>query len=189
MRVRSPSSAPPRAATTDRRRSRRRSRRGRHRATRRRSEVDLPTPGGPVRPTTCRSGRAPGRVEQAARAGSSGSRSSADSAAASARLPPALARPDAAGSFRLDRAAQGGLRRRQPRDRHAERRAGDVVEAGAVAEVDRGRVAAVLAADADLEVRAASAAALDADLRSARRRPSWSSDGERVVLEDAALLT
>ncbi len=45
-----------------------------------------------------------------------------------------------------------GLGRRQPGDRHAERRARDIVHADVVAEVDAGGVAAVLAADADLEV-------------------------------------
>ena len=45
------------------------------------------------------------------------------------------------------------LRRREPRDRHAVRRAGHVVEPDPVAELDRARIAAVLAADADLELR------------------------------------
>src|SRR5207244_7804144 len=49
------------------------------------------------------------------------------------------------------------------RDRHAERRAGHVVEPDLVAEGDRGRIAAVLAADADLEPAPSLAPALDAD--------------------------
>ena len=55
----------------------------------------------------------------------------------------------------------------QPRDRHPERRAGDVVEPDLVEEVDRLRVAAVLAADAELEVRAGS--------RGPPRRRCWTS--------------
>src|SRR5205823_2504526 len=44
------------------------------------------------------------------------------------------------------------LRRRDPGDRHAVRRAAHVVETGELEERDRVRVAAVLAADAQLEV-------------------------------------
>src|SRR5579871_3330665 len=47
---------------------------------------------------------------------------------------------------------EGRLRRRQPRDRQPVGGAGDVVEANLVAELDRRRVAAVLAADADLQL-------------------------------------
>src|SRR5512133_3995546 len=46
----------------------------------------------------------------------------------------------------------GSLRGRDARYRHAERRAAHVVEARHVEEVDRVRVAAVLAADADLQI-------------------------------------
>src|SRR5262245_51503430 len=63
-----------------------------------------------------------------------------------------------------DRLAECGLRRGEPRDRHAVGRAGDVVEADVVAEGDGGGIATVLAADADLELRAGLAAARDADL-------------------------
>ena len=49
------------------------------------------------------------------------------------------------------------LRRGEPGDRDAERGAGDVVQAGAVAELDALGIAAVLAADADLELRALTA--------------------------------
>ena len=47
--------------------------------------------------------------------------------------------------------AERGLRRREPRDRHAERRARHVIELDLMAERDRSRVAAMFAADADLE--------------------------------------
>src|SRR5262245_59336866 len=59
--------------------------------------------------------------------------------------------------------AERGLGGREAGDGNAERRAGDVVEREFMAEGDRGRVAAVLAADADLELGARLAAALDAD--------------------------
>ena len=51
----------------------------------------------------------------------------------------------------------------EPRDRDAERRAGDVVEADLVEEVHAVGVAAVLAADADLQVRLGGPALLDGD--------------------------
>src|SRR5436309_2761147 len=63
-----------------------------------------------------------------------------------------------------NRLAERGLRRGETGDRHAVGRAGDVVEADLVAEGDGGGIAAVLAADADLELRARLAAARDADL-------------------------
>src|SRR5205814_10548733 len=47
--------------------------------------------------------------------------------------------------------AEGRMSGGQPRQGHPERRARHVVEADLVAEVDRGRVAAVLAADPELE--------------------------------------
>src|SRR4029077_2915792 len=59
--------------------------------------------------------------------------------------------------------AERSLGRREAGDWDAERRAGDVVERELVAEGDRGRVAAVLAADADLELVARLPATLDAD--------------------------
>src|ERR1043166_4798652 len=59
---------------------------------------------------------------------------------------------------------QRGLRRGEAGDGHAERRAGDVVEADEVAEGYRARLAAVLAADADLEAGLRRAPALRADL-------------------------
>src|SRR5262245_3083963 len=49
------------------------------------------------------------------------------------------------------------------RDRHAKRRAGDIVERRLVAERDRGWIAAVLAANSDLELAPRRAPALDTD--------------------------
>src|SRR5205807_2778972 len=48
--------------------------------------------------------------------------------------------------------AERGLRGGEPRDRHPERRARDIVEPDLVAEGDRGGISRVLAADAELEV-------------------------------------
>src|SRR5438128_735543 len=59
--------------------------------------------------------------------------------------------------------AKRGLRRRKARDRHAERRTRDVVEPDLVAEGDRGRIAAMLAADAELQSVARLAAAIRRD--------------------------
>src|SRR6516165_640758 len=56
-----------------------------------------------------------------------------------------------------------GLRGRNARDRQAERRAADVVEAGVVEEADRTGISPVLAADAQLQIRAHAAAALGRD--------------------------
>jgi hypothetical protein len=57
-------------------------------------------------------------------------------------------------------ASQRRLGRRQPRDRDAERRARDIVEPDALAECDAGGIAAMLAADAELDVRPRRPAAL-----------------------------
>ena len=54
---------------------------------------------------------------------------------------------------RRRRGEQRRLRRGEPGDRHAEGRAGDVVEARDLAEAHRGRIAAVLAAEAEHDVR------------------------------------
>ena len=87
--------------------------------------------------------------------------------------------PSASEALRLERAesprvgASRGQRRAaglEPGDRHPERRAGHVVEPDAVEEVDRLGVAAVLAADAELEVGLGRAALLDGDLRPGGRR-------------------
>lgn len=58
-------------------------------------------------------------------------------------------------NFLLARIADGSLLPQQGRaDRYTERRAGNVGEANVVAELDGSRVAAVLAADTKLDVRA-----------------------------------
>src|SRR6202023_1883569 len=49
--------------------------------------------------------------------------------------------------------SQRRLGRSKPGDRHPERRTGDVIEPGALEKVDRGRIARVLAADSELDVR------------------------------------
>src|SRR6056297_2276418 len=61
-------------------------------------------------------------------------------------------------------ALEGGLRGRQASDGDAERGAGYVIETGADAEGDRGRLAAVLAANPNREVRLRSTAALRSQL-------------------------
>src|SRR6478672_5329099 len=59
--------------------------------------------------------------------------------------------------------AERGLRGGEARDRHAEGRARHVVEPDAFAEVDRGGIAAMLAADSKLDARARLASALGGD--------------------------
>src|ERR1700733_7986415 len=63
-----------------------------------------------------------------------------------------------------DRLAERGLRGGEACDRHAVRRAGDVIETDLVTERHRGRIAAMFAADADLQVGTGLAATRDADL-------------------------
>src|SRR5690606_20510629 len=78
------------------------------------------------------------------------------------------------------------LRRRQTGDRHPIRRATDVVEADSMAEIDTGGIAAVLSADAHLQVGAAAASLLHA-------HPDQFADAllvnglERVLLQDPFL--
>src|SRR5580704_1222132 len=60
--------------------------------------------------------------------------------------------------------AQLGLRGGEAGDRHAVRRARDVIEARLAAEADRGRVAAMLAANSELQFGPGLPAALDGDL-------------------------
>src|SRR5215470_10915883 len=79
------------------------------------------------------------------------------------------------------------LRRRKPGDRHAVGRAGDVVEPDLLAELDRGGVAAMLAADAELQLLAGAAAALGGDADELANAVGVDRD-ERVLLEDALLL-
>src|SRR3954467_14626359 len=61
-------------------------------------------------------------------------------------------------------AEEGGLRGGEARDGDAEGRARDVIEADLAEEADRGRVAPVLAADAELELRARLPPALGREL-------------------------
>src|SRR5207247_907275 len=68
------------------------------------------------------------------------------------------------GPFRRLTRLDAGLRGAEPRDRDHERRARHVRHADLVAELDRRRLTAVLATDADLEVGPRAAAPLDADL-------------------------
>src|SRR5262245_22811180 len=114
---------------------------------------DLPTPGGPVTPTTCAFGSRHAASSNAWAAAPSGSRSNPASAAARVRLPPwrSAAMFIQPTSFCFERHAQRRLGGGQPRDRHAIGRAGDIVEAGLVAEEHRGRIAAMFAADAELQ--------------------------------------
>src|SRR5262245_45617164 len=94
----------------------------------------------------------------------------------------------AAGASRLrlagDLGADRGLRRSQPRDRHAIGRARDIVETDLVAELHRGGIAAMLAADADLQVRPRLAAALHADLHELANTIAIERD-EGIDLQDA----
>src|SRR4051812_5424784 len=77
------------------------------------------------------------------------------------------------------------LGRREARDRDAERRAGDVVEADPLALVDRLRVAAMLAADPELDVGTRAPPLVDRDLHQARDRVVERL--ERVEREDPVL--
>ena len=96
------------------------------------------------------------------------------------------ARADFESAISHVRGFERGMSRGQTRHRHAKRRAGDVIEACAVAEVDTARVAAVLAADPDLEITAAPAPELDADLH----QPSDTAlvDGRKRIAREYALL-
>jgi hypothetical protein len=66
-------------------------------------------------------------------------------------------------SVRRRQCAECGLRRGEPRDRHPERRTRHVIKPNLVTEGDRGRIAAVLAANAELELAADFAAPLASD--------------------------
>src|SRR4029077_15510907 len=94
----------------------------------------------------------------------------------------------AAGGDVLGRACLGesGLGRREARDRHAERRAGDVVELEAVAEADRARLTTVFATDADLQLGLDAAAALGRDTHQVADA-FLVETLERIALEDTVL--
>src|SRR5665647_2110090 len=112
---------------------------------------------------TASSRRASGR---ASRTRASRTRSPRPSASVAAISPPSLATRRPRLLLELEFAAlfDGCLRRGKPCHRDAERRAAHVVHAGAVAELDALGIAAVLAADAHLEVGPGAAAPLDAHL-------------------------
>src|SRR5450830_43169 len=112
---------------------------------------------------TASSRRASGR---ASRTRASRTRSPRPSASVAAIAPPSLATRRLRLLLELEFAAlfDGCLRRGEPCDRDAERRAAHVVHAGAVAELDALGIAAVLAADAHLEVGPGAATPLDAHL-------------------------
>ena len=76
------------------------------------------------------------------------------------------------------------LRGSEPRERDAVGRAADVVEPEQVAELDRRRLAPVLAADAELEVGLGAAPALDADAHQVADAITVERL-ERVALDDA----
>src|SRR5207253_2801388 len=78
------------------------------------------------------------------------------------------------------------LRGRQARDRYAIRRRRDVGQPDLVAELDRRWIAAVLAADADLEILAGLAPAVDRDLHH-RTDPLAVEDLERIRRDDLLL--
>src|SRR6266536_2825730 len=78
------------------------------------------------------------------------------------------------------------LRRSEARDRHPRRRARNVIQARPVAETDRLRMPAVLAADADDEIGTSGPAPVDGELH----QPADALDVERlerVVAQDAGL--
>src|SRR5690242_4046772 len=82
------------------------------------------------------------------------------------------------------RLADRGLRRGETGDRHAIGRARDIVEADLVAERDGGGIAAMLAADSNLESGPRLAPALHADLDELADAVLVERD-ERINLEDA----
>src|SRR5882672_11648145 len=82
-----------------------------------------------------------------------------------------------------DGLAERGLRRSQPRDRHAVGRARHIIQPDLVAERHRSRIAAMLAANADLEAGAGLASAHDADLHEFADAVTIDRD-ERIDLED-----
>src|SRR5438105_11895357 len=85
------------------------------------------------------------------------------------------------------RFADGGLTRREARRLHPERRAGHVIEPDLMAELNARRVAAVLAADAEVQSVVGGLALLDRDLHQASH--AWLVHGdERIGRNELALL-
>src|SRR6266853_2701483 len=84
-------------------------------------------------------------------------------------------------------ARNGGLRRRQPGDRHAVGRARNVIHPHPVTEHHRAGLAAMLAADADFQARARSAAQLHGVLDQLAHA-LLIENRERIVFEDLRLL-
>ncbi len=82
--------------------------------------------------------------------------------------------------------SEGCARRRDPRDRHAERRARHVVEPGDVAELHGAGLTAVLAADPDLELGLGGPAAAHAEFDQ-RADALGIEDRERIVGQNAAV--
>src|SRR4029077_7796440 len=76
--------------------------------------------------------------------------------------------------------------RREPRERHAIRRAADVVEPEPMAELDRLRVAAMLTADAELDLFLGATPSLDTDAHELAD-PGLVERLERILLDDAVL--
>src|SRR5580692_1739946 len=83
-----------------------------------------------------------------------------------------------------DALAERGLRRGKPCDRHAVGRARDVIEADLVAERNGGGIAAMLAADADLEIGPRLAAARNPDLHKLADAVAIDRD-ERIDLQNS----
>src|SRR6516165_9431577 len=78
---------------------------------------------------------------------------------------------------------QSGLGCGEPGDRYPERRAGNIIETNRLAEADRRRVAAMLAANAELQPRTGRAPALGGDAYELSDPVDIECD-KRVVLED-----
>src|SRR5690349_22467108 len=115
--------------------------------------------------------------------GERGAPSSAPTQIFEARSAPGERSPRSAVLFAL---ADGGLGGGQAGDRHAVGRAADVIQADALAELDRGRVAAMLAADAELDIRPLGPAALGGQPYKITNAVLVETD-EGVLLEDALL--
>src|SRR5687767_1502905 len=90
------------------------------------------------------------------------------------------------GSVHRPALRQRGLRRRQSRNRYPERRAGNVIHTQLVAECHRGRLATVLPADAELEIRPSAPPQVARECEKLAH-PRAVEHLKRVVLDDALL--